>query len=183
MEHMVSDLLLLIKAQEPIVASGHNRMNVMEQLRDVVDSHHEMASTAGVSLELSGDESLTIHGEPDQFKAAVSKLVENAVGYSPQGAVVAISVKRSDDGNDAAVSVIDRGCGIAKTEQNRIFERFYRGSHQTERTRHGIGLGLAIVKHVALTHHGNVSVWSVPGQGSTFTMTIPLAAQSQSTAS
>lgn len=175
MEHMVSDLLLLIRSQEPVTPSSHNRINVMDQLRDVVQSHLEQAQQAGVQLELSGDDSLDINGESDQIKAAVGKLIENAIGYSPQGATVAVSVKRSQDGGHASVSVIDRGCGIPKAEQERVFERFYRGSEQNERTEHGIGLGLAIVKHVALTHHGNVTVWSVPGQGSTFTMSLPLA--------
>ncbi|MGN0109790.1 MAG: sensor histidine kinase [Bifidobacterium sp.] len=175
MEHMVSDLLLLIRSQEPVTPSSHNRINVMDQLRDVVQSHLEQAQQAGVQIELSGDDSLDINGESDQIKAAVGKLIENAIGYSPQGATVAVSVKRSQDGGHASVSVIDRGCGIPKAEQERVFERFYRGSEQNERTEHGIGLGLAIVKHVALTHHGNVTVWSVPGQGSTFTMSLPLA--------
>lgn len=175
MEHMVSDLLLLIRSQEPVTPSSHNRINLMDQLRDVVQSHLEQAQQAGVQLELSGDDSLDINGESDQIKAAVGKLIENAIGYSPQGATVAVSVKRSQDGGHASVSVIDRGCGIPKAEQERVFERFYRGSEQNERTVHGIGLGLAIVKHVALTHHGNVTVWSVPGQGSTFTMSLPLA--------
>lgn len=175
MEHMVSDLLLLIRSQEQVTPSSHNRINVMEQLRDVVQAHLEQAKEAGVQLELSGDDSLDINGESDQIKAAVGKLIENAIGYSPQGSTVAVSVKRSQDGGHASVSVIDRGCGIPKAEQERVFERFYRGSEQNERTAHGIGLGLAIVKHVALTHHGNVTVWSVPGQGSTFTMSLPLA--------
>lgn len=175
MEHMVSDLLLLIRSQEPVPPSSHNRINVMDQLRDVVQSHLGQARQAGVQLELSGDDSLDINGESDQIKAAVGKLIENAIGYSPQGSTVAVSVKRSQDGGNASVSVIDRGCGIPKAEQERVFERFYRGSEQNERTEHGIGLGLAIVKHVALTHHGNVTVWSVPGQGSTFTMSLPLA--------
>ena len=175
MEHMVSDLLLLIRSQEPVTPSSHNRINVMDQLRDVVQSHLGQAQQAGVQLELSGDDSLDINGESDQIKAAVGKLIENAIGYSPQGSTVAVSVKRSQDCGHASVSVIDRGCGIAKAEQERVFERFYRGSEQNERTEHGIGLGLAIVKHVALTHHGNVTVWSVPGQGSTFTMSLPLA--------
>ncbi len=56
-----------------------------------------------------------------------------------------------------------------------MFERFYRGSNQNERTQDGIGLGLAIVKHVALTHHGSASVWSRVGQGSTFTLSLPVA--------
>ncbi|KFI99363.1 ATPase/histidine kinase/DNA gyrase B/HSP90 domain protein [Bifidobacterium porcinum] len=175
MEHMVSDLLLLIRSQEPVTPSSHNRINVMDQLRDVVQSHLGQAQQAGVQLELSGDDSLDINGESDQIKTAVGKLIENAIGYSPQGSTVAVSVKRSQDGGHASVSVIDRGCGIPKAEQERVFERFYRGSEQNERTEHGIGLGLAIVKHVALTHHGNVTVWSVPGQGSTFTMSLPLA--------
>lgn len=175
MEHMVSDLLLLIRSQEPVTPSSHNRINVMDQLRDVVQSHLGQAQQAGVQLELSGDDSLDINGESDQIKAAVGKLIENAIGYSPQGSTVAVSVKRSQEGGHASVSVIDRGCGIPKAEQERVFERFYRGSEQNERTEHGIGLGLAIVKHVALTHHGNVTVWSVPGQGSTFTMSLPLA--------
>lgn len=175
MEHMVSDLLLLIRSQEPVTPSSHNRINVMNQLRDVVQSHLVRAQQAGVQLELSGDDSLDINGESDQIKAAVGKLIENAIGYSPQGSTVAVSVKRSQEGGHASVSVIDRGCGIPKAEQERVFERFYRGSEQNERTEHGIGLGLAIVKHVALTHHGNVTVWSVPGQGSTFTMSLPLA--------
>ncbi len=175
MEHMVSDLLLLIRSQEPVTPSSNNRINVMDQMRDVVQSHLGQAQQAGVQLELSGDDSLDINGESDQIKAAVGKLIENAIGYSPQGSTVAVSVKRSQDGGHASVSVIDRGCGIPKAEQERVFERFYRGSEQNERTEHGIGLGLAIVKHVALTHHGNVTVWSVPGQGSTFTMSLPLA--------
>ena len=63
----------------------------------------------------------------------------------------------------------------SKADQGRIFERFYRADNQNEETAVGIGLGLAIVKHVALTHHGSVTVWSAPGEGSTFTLMLPLA--------
>ncbi|MFR6530838.1 MAG: ATP-binding protein [Bifidobacterium pseudocatenulatum] len=67
--------------------------------------------------------------------------------------------------------------GIAIGEQSRIFERFYRGDNQNDHSGDGIGLGLAIVKHVALTHHGSASVWSSPGQGSTFALVLPLAGE------
>ena len=73
------------------------------------------------------------------------------------------------------IRVIDQGTGIAKKDQARIFERFYRGVEQSNRTADGVGLGLAIGKHVALTHHGDVTVWSAHGQGSTFSLTLPLA--------
>lgn len=72
------------------------------------------------------------------------------------------------------VRVIDHGEGVPKADLPRIFERFYRGSNQNERTTDGIGLGLAIVKHAALAHHGDVTVWSAPGQGSTFTLSLPV---------
>lgn len=86
-----------------------------------------------------------------------------------------MSVKPDEDGSQVLIGVIDRGCGIERKEQSRIFERFYRGGNQNERSVDGVGLGLAIVKHVALTHHGSASVWSAPGQGSTFTLTLPAA--------
>jgi two-component system, OmpR family, sensor histidine kinase SenX3 len=73
------------------------------------------------------------------------------------------------------VSVTDQGLGIPAEEQQRIFERFYRVDTARSRTTGGTGLGLAIVKHVADNHGGNVSVWSEPGRGSTFTIELPAA--------
>ncbi len=105
----------------------------------------------------------------------MAKLVENAIAYSPDRTTVNVSIKANEEHTEAVVSVLDRGVGIPVGEQNRIFERFYRGDNQNEHSQDGIGLGLAIVKHVALTHHGSASVWSSPGQGSTFALVLPLA--------
>ena len=105
----------------------------------------------------------------------VKELLENAIAYSPDGKGITVSVKPNEDGTKVLLSVLDRGCGIAQKEQSRIFERFYRGGNQNGYSEEGIGLGLAIVKHVALTHHGSASVWSAPGQGSTFTLELPVA--------
>ncbi|PJM77935.1 sensor histidine kinase [Bifidobacterium felsineum] len=175
LNHMVSDLLLLIRAQEPITPSSANRLNVMEQLRATVKRLEPEAEQAGVRLHLKGDDALVINGLADQIDSAVTKLVENAIGYSKDNGVVSVSASVSKDGKQAVIRVIDQGAGIAKQDQDRIFERFYRGASQNERTADGVGLGLAIVKHVALTHHGDVSVWSAAGQGSTFSLTLPLA--------
>ncbi|KAB7789249.1 two-component system sensor histidine kinase [Bifidobacterium cebidarum] len=175
LNHMVSDLLLLIRAQEPITPSSANRLNVMEQLRATIKCLEPEAERAGVQLRLKGDDALVINGLADQIDSAVTKLVENAIGYSKDNGVVSVSASASKDGNQAVIRVIDQGAGIAKQDQSRIFERFYRGASQNERTADGVGLGLAIVKHVALTHHGDVSVWSAAGQGSTFSLTLPLA--------
>lgn len=175
LSHMVSDLLLLIKAQEPVTPATANRFQVMEQLRAVADELAPVALEYGVRIEVSGDDGLVSNGEPEQIRAAVSKLVENAIAYSPRGAAVSLSAALADDGAHALIRVIDQGKGIAKAEQSRVFERFYRGADQSDRSMDGVGLGLAIVKHVALTHHGTVGLWSAPGQGSTFTLTLPLA--------
>ena len=175
MNRMVSDLMLLIRAQEPVVASSANRLSLLGQARDVVAALAPMAKAQGVRLSVTGQGDLTVNGDGDQIRAAVGKLVENAIAYSDPKGTVSVVVGPSRDGEHAVIRVVDQGCGIPKDEQDRVFERFYRGRTQNERTRDGIGLGLAVVKHVALTHHGSASVWSMPGAGSTFSLTLPLA--------
>lgn len=75
------------------------------------------------------------------------------------------------------ISVVDQGIGISPDHQQRIFERFYRVDPARSRATGGTGLGLSIVKHVAADHGGDVSLWSRPGQGSTFTLRIPAVAE------
>ena len=98
----------------------------------------------------------------------------NAVNYSESGTRVGIGARRVDDAVE--VTVTDQGSGIPAAEQERIFERFYRVDAARSRATGGTGLGLAIVKHVCQNHGGEVSVWSQEGRGSTFTMTLPAAA-------
>ena len=81
-------------------------------------------------------------------------------------------------GDQVQISVVDQGIGIPPEEIDRIFERFYRVDPARHRSTGGTGLGLSIVKHVAATHGGDVSVWSLEGQGSTFTLTLPRGTRS-----
>ena len=80
---------------------------------------------------------------------------------------------RAVDGDVVELAVTDQGHGIAAADQQRIFERFYRVDAARSRATGGTGLGLSIVKHVAANHGGDVSVWSEPGRGSTFTLRLP----------
>ncbi|MFT8639309.1 sensor histidine kinase [Bifidobacterium sp.] len=176
LEHMVSDLMLLMKAQEPIVASKENRIDLLRLARRVVARLGHMAQAEKIALHVGGDATVGINGDSEQIEAALAKLIENAIGYSQANSSVNVAVSRSKDGEHALLQVLDQGSGIAKTEQRQVFERFYRGSHQTDATREGIGLGLAIVKHVALTHHGSATLWSSVGHGSTFSMVFPISA-------
>ena len=174
LDRMISDLLMLIKAQEPVTASEANRCDLFSQVSGAVDDLAGAARDAGVQVRVGGKSPVMIHGEADQIRMAVRKMVENAIVYSHPGGAVGVSVALSPDGKNAVVRVIDHGEGVPKADLPRIFERFYRGSNQNERTADGIGLGLAIVKHAALAHHGDVTVWSAPGQGSTFTLSLPV---------
>jgi two-component system sensor histidine kinase SenX3 len=101
----------------------------------------------------------------------VANLVANAVSYSACDSTVLVTTKA--EGGSVEISVVDQGIGIPETEVERIFERFYRVDPARHRSTGGTGLGLSIVKHVAATHGGEINVWSVEGQGSTFTLTLP----------
>lgn len=177
--HLLNDLLLLIRAQERIRPSKENTLDVAQQIREVVADETSGADQAGVKLQWRCDQPLMIHGDGQQIRVALAKLVENAISYSPGGATVSLVAQPSQDGRFAVIRVIDRGRGISKSDQSRIFERFYRADNQNDQTAIGIGLGLSIVKHVALTHHGSVTVWSAPRQGSTFSLILPLADQQE----
>ena len=108
---------------------------------------------------------------PSMLRRAVNNLVSNAINYSPHGSPVSISRRRRD--GMIEILVTDRGIGIAKADQERVFERFFRVDKARSRATGGTGLGLAIVKHVAANHNGTIRLWSQPGTGSTFTLSIP----------
>jgi two-component system sensor histidine kinase SenX3 len=138
------------------------------------------AADKDVSVEFVGDEGLHVMGNAEQLIVALGNLVENAVAYSETGARVAVSA-RTDD-NHVDIVVTDHGVGIPADEIDRIFERFYRVDPARARATGGTGLGLSIVKHVAATHGGQVRVWSVEGEGSTFTIMLPSYVEPQAAA-
>jgi two-component system sensor histidine kinase SenX3 len=112
-----------------------------------------------------------MHGEQALLVTALANLVSNAIAYSPRGSLVSISRRRR--GDNIEISVTDRGIGIDRKDQERVFERFFRADKARSRATGGTGLGLAIVKHVAANHNGSIGLWSQLGTGSTFTLSIP----------
>ena len=115
--------------------------------------------------------SAPMRGSPVQLESAVFNLLDNAVKFSEPGGTVELEVARHDGG--VTVSVRDRGIGIPRPEQDRIFERFYRVDKARSRLTGGTGLGLAIVRHAVLNHGGKLEVDSREGEGSTFTIHLP----------
>jgi two-component system, OmpR family, sensor histidine kinase SenX3 len=136
-----------------------------------IDTSAIDAVTKQITVVSSGETDLEVIGHPEQVMVAVGNLVANAVAYSNIGSSVLVSARHNADNVD--ISVTDQGIGIPAAEIDRIFERFYRVDPARHRSTGGTGLGLSIVKHVAATHGGEVRVWSVEGQGSTFTLSLP----------
>jgi two-component system sensor histidine kinase SenX3 len=117
-----------------------------------------------------------VRGDEAQLATAVANLVENAIAYSSADTRVAVTARPTvDDDARPTVDIVvtDQGIGIAEVDRDRIFERFYRVDPARSRATGGTGLGLAIVKNIVTNHLGTVSVWSVNGSGSTFTIRLP----------
>jgi signal transduction histidine kinase len=117
------------------------------------------------------EDQVTVEGDRDQLKQMVLNLVENAVKYTPSGGEVRLSFGQED--GSAYVRVEDNGPGIPEDMLPHIFERFYRGDHRSKMG--GTGLGLAIADRIARSHGGSIGVDSKVGEGSTFTVRLPLA--------
>ncbi|TGN62564.1 two-component sensor histidine kinase [Nocardioides eburneiflavus] len=136
-----------------------------------VDTSAMEAAAKNITVDSRGEPGLEVFGSQEQIGAAISNLVANAVAYSNEGSRVVVTTRA--EGAKVQISVVDQGIGIPAEDIDRIFERFYRVDPARHRSTGGTGLGLSIVKHVAATHGGDISVWSVQGQGSTFTLTLP----------
>jgi two-component system sensor histidine kinase SenX3 len=149
-------------------------VDVDEAIARAIDTSTIDAQSRGVEVVQDGTRGLQVLGSPGEVALALSNLVSNAVTYSPDNSRVVVAARTAgDEDNVVELSVTDQGIGIPSNELDRIFERFYRVDPARHRSTGGTGLGLSIVKHVAASHGGDVTVWSVEGQGSTFTLSLP----------
>jgi two-component system sensor histidine kinase SenX3 len=171
---LVQELIDLSRLQGADPLPDQELVPVDKVIAEAVDRTRTAAAAGGIEIVRGGDPGLTVCGSESQLVTAVGNLIENAVHYSPERTRVAVAA-RSRDGA-VEVSVTDQGMGIAEKDLERVFERFYRADPARSRATGGTGLGLAIVKHVATNHGGEVSVWSVEGSGSTFTLRLPPSA-------
>lgn len=124
-----------------------------------------------ISITISCDEQQQARVNSALLEQAVLNLIDNAIKYSEPGSQVKVAAEEQDD--TVRISVEDSGCGIATEHLERIFERFYVIDKGRSRKLGGTGLGLAIVKHISQAHGGSVTVKSVLGKGSTFTIHLP----------
>lgn len=148
-----------------------------ETVAEVVDNYSVVLSESGFTLQTDFAENLPpVSIDRDAISQAVLNLVNNAIKYSPDEKHISVKTKPGMGGVGAAIEVTDRGAGIPSNEHIKIFEKFYRsGGADDVHNVKGSGLGLSLVKHVADAHGGGVTVKSVVGKGSTFTIWLPAA--------
>ena len=178
--NLVQDLITLsrIQAVEPVPDPRPVALDTV--VAEAVDRCRMRANARGITLASVGSRGLSVLGDEDLLVTALRNLLENAVAYSPEKTRVVITTRKTPEGH-AELSVADQGIGIPERDLERIFERFYRVDPARSRATGGTGLGLAIVKHVMAAHNGKVTVRSVEGDGSTFTLYIPLRSDHAST--
>jgi two-component system sensor histidine kinase SenX3 len=168
---LVGDLIDLSRLQGEDPLKDAEPVRVDAVIAEAVDTARLLAQTAQIDVVVGGTEGLEVLGVEGHLVTALRNLLTNAINYSPRGTRVAVASRLTND--VVEISVTDQGMGIPENELHRVFERFYRVDQARSRVTGGTGLGLAIVKHVAENHGGEVGVWSVLGEGSTFTLRLP----------
>lgn len=186
---LVQELIDLSRLQGADPLPTPTVVSLSSAVGEAVDRTRLATQAKGMTVVVVGDHTLCAIGDERQIATGVANLLDNAIAYSPAGTRVVVGLRsRSVDpadpqreselaaGDWVEISVADEGIGIAESDLQRIFERFYRADPARSRATGGTGLGLAIVKHIATNHGGSVGVWSAEGAGSTFTLRLPSAA-------
>nr|WP_263858108.1 HAMP domain-containing histidine kinase [Waterburya agarophytonicola] len=192
LSYLVADLLILCRIDKdtsPGVAPGardvrgeinsntsHEKREKIALANLIIEVEEDLAALAMASeIELSSQikisQPVEIVGDRTQLYRLITNLVTNAIQYTPAGGTVTLSV--IEEHNDVVISVRDTGIGIAKKDQKRIFDRFYRVDKARSRSKGGSGLGLAIALAIALAHNGSLEVQSEFGKGSRFVTKLP----------
>lgn len=169
---LVQDIIELSRLQGTDVVLAGEAIDLNEVLAEAVDRNKLPAEEKRIKISMGGSVEAGVLGDRDLLMTALRNLIDNAIRYSPEDTTVGVGLRERD--GLIQISVTDQGPGIAPDEQDRIFERFYRIDAARSRHTGGTGLGLSIVKHVVANHGGEITLWSQPGQGSTFTVRLPM---------
>lgn len=171
MTRLVSDLLLLARSDNAELEMHMELLDLAGLLSATVEQLEPQAEQAGVVLEAHLQDPLPVMGDSDRLLQLFINLLDNAITYAPDSTVSVLG--RSHDGM-VEVQVSDTGPGISPEHLPHLFERFYRVDKARSRESGGSGLGLAITQEIARAHNGDITVTSELGQGTTFTVRLPL---------
>jgi signal transduction histidine kinase len=169
---LVRDLLDLARLEEASVERNRQRVDFAATVREQCAQIEPLARARGITVDGDCGLPAPVVAVPEDLRLIAANLLSNAVRYNRNGGRIDVHVARR--GGEVVLTVSDTGIGIASADQDRIFERFYRVDRARSRALGGTGLGLSIVRHAAERHGGSVGVHAVLGEGSTFTVTLPV---------
>ncbi|MEW6665839.1 MAG: ATP-binding protein [Thermodesulfobacteriota bacterium] len=170
---LAADLLDLSRIESGLITLEKEKLRIEPLLLDQVGFHQPKAEAQNIRLGLEPLPELpSILANRRSLEEVVSNLISNAIRYTPDGGSIILS--SAVEGDCVRISVRDTGFGIAKEDQERIFERFYRVKNDQTRFISGTGLGLAIVRSIVEAHNGTIRVESEVGRGSTFHVYLPV---------
>ncbi|MFI9640544.1 sensor histidine kinase [Micromonospora sp. NPDC051925] len=167
LQHILDDLTDLAAADAGTLRIHPEPTYVRDVLTQVVDSHRGTAQAAGIELSMQIRDDPVLPADAVRLRQIVGNLVSNAIRYTPSGGSVTVGA------HDTTITVRDTGVGIAAENLSKIFDRFWRADESRNRATGGSGLGLAITQHLVEAHGGTLTVQSVPGDGSLFTVRLP----------
>jgi signal transduction histidine kinase len=174
---MLDAMMDLAEAEAGTMALRVEPIDLAAIARDAADLYADVAEDKGVQLTATIPERLEMAGDRNRLAQAIANLLDNAVKYTPAGGRVTLTAAGGQE--TVTVTVADTGIGIAPDDLPRIWERLYRGDRS--RSERGLGLGLSLVKAIVEAHGGTASAESIPGEGSQFTVRLPLRAAEKMT--
>ncbi len=176
MERILSDLTLLTSLEKNDIEHTFTRFDAYKIVSEAISCTQFKADEKGIKV-IAEKCSVDVLGNESLILQALINLISNAITYSDEEKKVVVSVEESSSYVNFLVR--DKGMGIRKEDQERIFERFYRVDKARSRNSGGTGLGLSIVRHIAILHKGFITVESELGKGSLFTLKLPRPSSDQ----
>jgi signal transduction histidine kinase len=166
---MLTTLMDISEAETGTMKLNLSPVDLAKLAGEVRDLYEDTAEAAGIRLDVEVPPALVVTADRDRLRQALANLVDNAIKYTPGGGRV--ELRAATDHRTVEIRVTDTGAGISEQHLPRIFDRLYRGDQS--RTTRGLGLGLSLVRAYVEAQGGTVSVTSTPGQGSSFTISLP----------
>jgi two-component system phosphate regulon sensor histidine kinase PhoR len=169
---IIDSIIKLSRLDDPSMERELTYVDLFSIVEFICSSLQPSTKKDNISLSLTG-EITTIKGNRRMIEDLVFILIDNAIKYNKFGGSVDVHI--SEDSKFGIIKVVDTGIGIPMDQQNRVFERFYRVDKSRSKKVNGTGLGLSIVKHTVEYHHGNLSLSSIEGEGTTIEAKLPKA--------
>lgn len=171
LSNLISNILKLNKLENQRITLEHHTFNVCNQICECILQFEEIWDEKGIELDIDIEDSVMIEADESLLAMVWSNLLSNAIKFTESGGTV--SIRQRTDESYIKITITDTGCGMSRDIVHHIFDKFYQGdiSHSKE----GNGLGLALVKRILELMNSDIQVYSKEGEGSSFTVTIPVS--------